>query len=304
MVSKSLIAYAFLLCFTTSVNAHSIVSPPLGVKKNPTRNDVQNPSTAKPCGNVDIAQSIDTSTAVAAAADGTFSPSITDFNDGTDGSRSIKTVQVDASGTGKNFVAAKMVVDGDANPTKVDTQQLTVQLPSGTKCTGGTGKNLCLASFITTAGFGNCVVVSQAQEANPSNSTTPGKDANKNADKNVDKNAGDVNTDTQTRMQTKTPPRILPRTQTRTPPRIQPRTQTRTPPRILPRMRTRTPPRILPRMRTRTPPRILPRTQTRTPPRLQPRMQLRTPPRMQTRTQTRMQTRMQTLFALPVLPQT
>jgi hypothetical protein len=33
---------------------------------------------------------------------------------GADGSRSIKTVQVDASGTGKNFVAAKMVVNGNA----------------------------------------------------------------------------------------------------------------------------------------------------------------------------------------------
>ena len=32
---------------------------------------------------------------------------------GADGSRSIKTVQVDTSGTGKNFVAAKMLVNGD-----------------------------------------------------------------------------------------------------------------------------------------------------------------------------------------------
>jgi len=80
MISKSFIAYAFLLCFTTSVNAHAIVSPPLGVKNTPTRDDVQRPSTAKPCGNVNIAQTIDTSTSLAAAADGTFSPSITDFN--------------------------------------------------------------------------------------------------------------------------------------------------------------------------------------------------------------------------------
>jgi hypothetical protein len=32
---------------------------------------------------------------------------------GTDGSRSIKTVQVDASGTGNNFVAAQMITNGD-----------------------------------------------------------------------------------------------------------------------------------------------------------------------------------------------
>ena len=33
---------------------------------------------------------------------------------GADGSRSIKEVQVDASGTGKNFVPAKMIVNGNA----------------------------------------------------------------------------------------------------------------------------------------------------------------------------------------------
>ncbi|KAH8994534.1 hypothetical protein EDB92DRAFT_1761703, partial [Lactarius akahatsu] len=155
--SKSFIAYAFLLCFTTSVNAHALINPALGVKGNGARNDAQRPSTNKPCGNVNIAQSIDTSTTIALAADGTFSPSITDFNAGNDGSRSIKTVKVDASGTGQNFVAAKMIINGDAKPTSTSTQQLKVQLPSGTTCTGGAGKNLCLASFVTTGGFGNCV---------------------------------------------------------------------------------------------------------------------------------------------------
>ncbi|KAH9006072.1 hypothetical protein EDB86DRAFT_2871517 [Lactarius hatsudake] len=180
MVSKSFIAYAFLLCFTTSVNAHALISPALGVKGNGVRNDAQRPSTSKPCGNVDITQSIDTSTTVALAADGTFSPSITDFNAGGDGSRDIKTVQVDASGTGKKFVAAKMIVNGDANPTSTSTQQLKVQLPSGTTCTGGAGKNLCLASFVTTGGFGNCVVVSQAQAGAPSNPPSPAKNKDTN----------------------------------------------------------------------------------------------------------------------------
>ncbi|KAH9050869.1 hypothetical protein EDB83DRAFT_2226600 [Lactarius deliciosus] len=151
MVSKSFIAYAFLLCFTTSVNAHALISPALGVKGNGTRKDTQRPSTDKPCGKINIAQSIDTSTTIALAADGTFSPSITNTNAGGDGSRSIKTVQVDASGTGQNFVAAKMI-----KPTSTGTEQLKVQLPSGTKCTGGTGKNLCLVSFATTSRFGNC----------------------------------------------------------------------------------------------------------------------------------------------------
>ena len=80
-------------------------------------------------------------------------------------------MQVDASGTGKNLVAAKMVINGNANPTTVGTDQLTAQLPTSTKCTGGANKNLCLASFTTTAGFGNCVVVSQ--DAGALNASAP-----------------------------------------------------------------------------------------------------------------------------------
>lgn len=80
MVSKSFIAYTFLLCFTTSVNAHAFIDPGLGVKGQGSRNDVQNPTDAKPCGNVNIAQTLDTSTALQLSSNGSISPSITDFN--------------------------------------------------------------------------------------------------------------------------------------------------------------------------------------------------------------------------------
>ena len=80
MFSKSIIAPLFLLALTSSVNAHAAVAPALGVKGNPARSDVQRPSQAKPCGNIDIAQNLDTSTAVNANANGSFAASITDFN--------------------------------------------------------------------------------------------------------------------------------------------------------------------------------------------------------------------------------
>jgi len=66
---------------------------------------------------------------------------------------------VDASGTGKNFIAAQMA------PANDDTRQFTIQLPAGTKCSGGTNENLCLASITTTSGLVNCVVVLQAANA-------------------------------------------------------------------------------------------------------------------------------------------
>jgi hypothetical protein len=45
------------------------------------------------------------------------------------------------------------------------TQQLTVRLPIGTKCPGGTENSRIFSSFAMTSGFGNCVVFSPAAEA-------------------------------------------------------------------------------------------------------------------------------------------
>ena len=50
--------------------------------------------------------------------------------------------------------------------------QLTVQLPSGTQCTGGANQDLCLVSFVTAGGFGNCIAVSQNAAAAATNGTT------------------------------------------------------------------------------------------------------------------------------------
>lgn len=47
------------------------------------------------------------------------------------------------------------------SPTTVGSAQIAVSLPAGTKCTGGTAGNLCLVSFTTAGGFGNCVAVAQ-----------------------------------------------------------------------------------------------------------------------------------------------
>ena len=47
-------------------------------------------------------------------------------------------------------------------PTSVASQILLVQLPSDTICSGGPSGNLCLASFKTAGGFGNCVVLEQS----------------------------------------------------------------------------------------------------------------------------------------------
>ncbi|KAJ7816508.1 hypothetical protein B0H14DRAFT_2521388 [Mycena olivaceomarginata] len=162
---KSVLACAsLLLALAAQTSAHAIPSPALGVKGAPARSDVQRPSTAKPCGNIDPATTLDTSTATPVAADGSVTLAVTNFNAGADGSTSVA-VSVDATGKGTSFVAGTVTTNGNPAPKAVETDKVTFTLPAGTKCTGGAAGNLCLVSVKTTAGFGACTVVSQAAAA-------------------------------------------------------------------------------------------------------------------------------------------
>ncbi|KAI0066887.1 hypothetical protein BV25DRAFT_1912238 [Artomyces pyxidatus] len=165
MFSKTFLSSIACLALASSVHAHAAFFPQLGVQGVPVRSDVQRPSTATPCGTTNIASTLDTTTPVAAAANGSFAYTAVNFNAGKDGSRQVKTVKVDPTGTGKNFVAATMLVNGDLAPTSTGQQPILGQLPAGTKCTGGKSKNLCLVSFTSAGGFGNCGVVSQGGAA-------------------------------------------------------------------------------------------------------------------------------------------
>ena len=83
--SKSFTATAVLaLSLALEASAHALVTPALGVQGAGARANVQRPSTANPCGNVNIASTLGSSTAVAATGD-TFSATITNFNAGVDG---------------------------------------------------------------------------------------------------------------------------------------------------------------------------------------------------------------------------
>jgi len=148
-----------LLAALSQVQAHSFISPGLGVAGAGARSDVQKPSTATPCGKASLA-AIDTSTAVA-ATNGLFAATITNFNAGTDGSTEITSATVDTTGTGKSFTGVATVVkNGIQSPTTTGAVALSIQLPAGTACTGGATGNKCLVSLTTAGKFGNCVVVS------------------------------------------------------------------------------------------------------------------------------------------------
>ena len=155
--SKSLIVVAAL---AAQVLGHAVVQPVMGVSGQAVRSNTQRPSNAKPCGNTAISKMASSSTI--SMTGNTFTATATNFNAARDGSMQF-TAQVDATGTGKSFKAATITKNGPLAPKKVgETAQLSVSLPAGTKCTGGATGDMCLVSFKSASGFGNCVVVKQA----------------------------------------------------------------------------------------------------------------------------------------------
>lgn len=77
--SRLFVSVLALALSVAQVNAHAAIAPALGVSGSPVRNDVQRPSTNTPCGTVNIAQNIDTSTAIPLTGS-TFQATVTDFN--------------------------------------------------------------------------------------------------------------------------------------------------------------------------------------------------------------------------------
>lgn len=49
---------------------------------------------------------------------------------------------------------------------------MTAQLPTGIKCAAGSDNKCCVVSFVTTAGYGNCVVVCQSETTGESSTST------------------------------------------------------------------------------------------------------------------------------------
>ncbi|KAK1961990.1 hypothetical protein LY78DRAFT_616751 [Colletotrichum sublineola] len=163
MMLKSFFVYGAVLALSaTQVAAHAAINPVLGLSGTAVRSDVKRPSDNAPCGNgVNIASAIGKSTAVKADASGSFTVDVQNFNGGKDGSRQV-TMKVNAAGDGKTFVDGKVTTNGDLAPASTGTQKVTASLPNGIKCSGGASGDLCVASFKTAGGFGNCVVVQQA----------------------------------------------------------------------------------------------------------------------------------------------
>lgn len=79
MFSNSSSVALIILAWVSSVNAQAVIAPALGVKGTPSVDDVQKPSSCSPCGNIDIAKNLDTSTVAKASAQGEFPVDVTNF---------------------------------------------------------------------------------------------------------------------------------------------------------------------------------------------------------------------------------
>jgi len=136
-----------------------------------------------------------------ASANGQFTVFAKNFNGGTDGATAVKSATLDTTGKGTSFPGKVTVVkNGNANPKGTETDQLTLQLPAGTKCTGGK----CLVELASNAGFGNCVAVettasaaapaaapAKNNNAGSTKSTTSSSDSKKTSDDSSSKSSTD-----------------------------------------------------------------------------------------------------------------
>ena len=112
MFFKSLAAIAVLaVSLALDASAQAIITPALGVTGSAAQTDVQQPSTSSPCGSIDISSALGSSTAVAANGN-TFDVTITNFADGSQGSRQV-TAKVDPTCTGDSFVDTTITQNGD-----------------------------------------------------------------------------------------------------------------------------------------------------------------------------------------------
>lgn len=162
MFGKIFTASSLVLALAAQAYGHAAIAPVLGLNRAPVRNDVKRPSNNNPCGaGVNVANGINGNSFVT-VQNGAITVTSTNFNGGRDGSRQVA-ARLNTAGTGNNFNTALTVTrNGNGNPSNVGSEQVTVAIPAGTQCTGGSNRNRCLVQFTTTAGFGNCVVVQQA----------------------------------------------------------------------------------------------------------------------------------------------
>ncbi|KAL5499027.1 hypothetical protein ACEPAH_1545 [Sanghuangporus vaninii] len=165
LTSLSILAVALSLPYQAL--GHAVITPAIGITSTPVRANAVRVSSTVPCGNgVDIASAIPGS-AAAQAAGNAFNVTITNFNGGVDGSTEIVSTLIDPSGTGASFTggSATITTNGVEAPATTGSVPIAGTLPDGLVCTGGNDGASCLVSFATAGGFGNCVLISQADSA-------------------------------------------------------------------------------------------------------------------------------------------
>ncbi|CAG7850001.1 SubName: Full=Uncharacterized protein {ECO:0000313/EMBL:CCA72587.1} [Serendipita indica DSM 11827] len=171
-----------LSCITlfTTVNAHGYIRDirgangktenGFGVKAASIKSNNQGPTSVfrgnaacgvgVEAGTINVAQSIEAAIkAGLPTVDGSRSISLTyqQVNGGADGGGAL-TAALDTTGTGNNFKAmtvTKNFKDGGSN----SANPITIQLPAGTTCTGGSNKSTCLIKVVNPNKFGSCFAV-------------------------------------------------------------------------------------------------------------------------------------------------
>ncbi|KAL0953939.1 hypothetical protein HGRIS_005102 [Hohenbuehelia grisea] len=152
---------AVALSLAAQAYGHAAVLPPLGVAGEMTRDQVQRPTDDQPCGGINVNANLATSQRLQADDQGKFSAEVTNFDPLLDGSEQF-TMKVSATASTADMVNGAISKNGPLLLFRVpERNTIEATLPNGVKCSGGPDGNLCLASFRSVSGFGNCVVIQQ-----------------------------------------------------------------------------------------------------------------------------------------------
>jgi len=208
----SLSLLSAILALSTQVNAHGFITDVegangkkgqgFGVDLAQVTPGNQGPTSSgfsadAPCGRGGSAGQINVASSIEAAitaglptvgANGEITMNWQQVNAGSDGGGPGNAF-IDVSGTGANFVALDITKNFGDNGAD-SRNPMTVKLPAGTSCTGGSTKNVCLIKVTNPAGpFGSCIAV-QSPGGGGGNDAGAGADTGKDNGKDNDKDNG------------------------------------------------------------------------------------------------------------------
>jgi len=169
MHASQSLSYSISLALLLAACVHSVtglgfpsgITPALGVNGTLTAADLPQIAEFSPCGSPLVSnEKLDSSTPAAEFVTGATSVNVEAIALANNAGLQFL-VSLDPTGVSNNLTQITVTNQGQLSNNAGTTQELTLQLPAGLQCTGGTARNLCLIQAISNLDSGNCAVLKQ-----------------------------------------------------------------------------------------------------------------------------------------------